>query len=226
MARPGADRPELPRRARRDPALERPAAIGRHGGRRTGADSTGAARSPRRRSAFRPRAGATSPVPRRPDRLVDDPADRRALDEQREQDDPEGDLLEERRAAGCRPGGTAPWPRPPPRADRPRTGRAASRSGLRPASPGLDRSRDAPPRRTYTTSARPIRIADDGPGDRPERIEQLGRRDGEADEQEHDGRQEVGDELPDGVDRVAAADRARFVPGPRSRGRSRPSPWR
>ena len=53
-----------------------------------------------------------------------------------------------------------------------------------------------------------MRIADDGPGDRPERIDELGRRDGQADEQEHGGGQEIGDELPDRVDLVAAADRA------------------
>ena len=51
--------------------------------RRRGASRVGARRSVRRSVGWRP------------DRPVDDPADRRALDEQREQDDPERDLLEQ-----------------------------------------------------------------------------------------------------------------------------------
>ena len=60
----------------------------------------------------------------------------------------------------------------------------------------------------------------------PERIEQLGRRDREADEQEDDRRQQVGDELPDRVDRIRA------VLGPLTRRAEvaeddrRRSPWR
>ena len=46
--------------------------------------------------------------------------------------------------------------------------------------------------------------ADDPPGDRAERLEEAARRDREADEQEDDGRQQVGEELPDGVDGVRA----------------------
>ena len=46
--------------------------------------------------------------------------------------------------------------------------------------------------------------AGDRPGDRDDRVEEARWRDREPDEEEHDGRQEVGEELPDGVDRIRA----------------------
>ena len=49
--------------------------------------------------------------------------------------------------------------------------------------------------------------ANDRPGDRAERIEEAHRRDGEPDEQEDDGRQQVGEELPDRVDGVGTGRR-------------------
>ena len=43
----------------------------------------------------------------------------------------------------------------------------------------------------------------------PSRVDQPSRRDGQADEEEHDRRQQVGEELPDRVDRVGAGLRHR-----------------
>jgi hypothetical protein len=77
------------------------------------------------RRRLRPRSGGASRDRHRGGRSgPSTQLDGRSLDEQREQIDPEGDLLESG-AAGYRPAATVPTPRPPPRADRPRTGRAA-----------------------------------------------------------------------------------------------------
>ena len=93
----------------------------------------------------------------------------RALDEQREQDDPEGDLLEQvalREVGGQRQRHAR---RPPPRGGRPRTGRGASRRGRGSAEPGRGRAgatrRRAGRRRRR---ARPTRIATIAQRDRPD----------------------------------------------------------
>ena len=92
--------------------------------------------------------------------------------------------------------------------------------GIGPPNPGMLGTRDARPSRPYVTIARPMRIADDAQPDRPGRPEQLGRRDHEADEQEHDRGEQVGEELPDRVDGIGAGGAEHAARARRCRARS------
>ena len=86
----------------------------------------------------------------------------------------------------------------------------AARQPRRPAEQDVDHDRPAD------------EDADDRPGDRAERLDEAARRDRQPDQQEDDRRQQVGDELPDGVDRVRAGRRSSSGRDRRCRARWRP----
>ena len=228
VARPRADRPELPPGDRRDPAHERPAQVGRRGrdgparacsaagsalGRRSspvGASRVGArAASRHRRSRSSPIVRSTthpivvpwtSSVNRTTPKVISWSSARCGMSAG-------SDSAIATATAPRRPAQNRTWSQPVGTAlGEPRAGRQTRRA----AEEDVDHERppDEDRRRSPRRSARASRA-------------RRSRRDGEADQQEDDGRQQVGEELPDRVDGVRAG--RRTAPGPvrRSRARSR-----
>ena len=164
VARPHADRPPVPRRDRPAPSEGRASTLR---GRRAAATAEGcsAAATALRRCA------------------PNESADRRALDEQGEQHDPERDLLEQRPLGQVRRQGQG-------HRDGDGAAQAAPEQDVQPAG-GHARRRPGSGRQPgdaaeqHVDDERPAdQDADDRPGDRPERVDQTRRRDRQTDQQE------------------------------------------